>query len=69
MCLFTRYRHFFQISLYESSIFDADELLVMIQDEIREADFYLASIVGVCPNLKSYEEADHGGRATIYYLE
>lgn len=54
--------------IYQSDLLESEELVVIIQDEIEDADFYLASIVGVCPNLDDYTEADHGGYATVYYL-
>lgn len=54
--------------IYQSDLLESDELLVIIQDEIEDADFYLASITGVCPDLDDYTEADHDGYATVYYL-
>lgn len=55
--------------IYDSGILEEEEILVIIQDEIEDADFYLASVVGVCSNLEKYVEADHEGYATVYYLD
>ncbi|MCD8038359.1 MAG: hypothetical protein LUE96_04670 [Lachnospiraceae bacterium] len=54
--------------LYESGILENEELLVIIQDRIDDQDFYLASVTGLGPKLETYEEADHDGYATVYYL-
>ena len=54
--------------LYQGDILQEDELLVIIQDEIADMDFYLASIVGVAPNLENYEKVDHGDYATVFHL-
>lgn len=55
--------------LYQNHILEEDKLLVMIQDRIEDMDFYLASIVGVGPNLERYEEIDHSDYTTVFYLE
>lgn len=54
--------------IYQNDTMEEEELLVIIQDEIEDAQPYLSGIVAVCPNLEHYEEIGHSGYATMYYL-
>lgn len=54
--------------IYQGDILEDKQLLVIIQDEIEDHDFYLASVAGVCPYLEDYVEIDQDGYATVYYL-
>ncbi len=51
--------------VYSADVAEQEKLLVTITDTI-DADFYMASIVGVCPKLNSYVQVASEGYATTY---